>query len=158
MARAPINILALPFRVNESGIYEYAILRRADKGLYGGIWQFVSGGAEDNESVEEAVRRETLEETGISEDSKFFKLDTMFTVPRFNFPLGSKIWQKNIYAIPNYCFAVDSAGSEISLSHEHNEYKWCCYQECYDELYFLSNKCALWELNERLLNNDLNLV
>lgn len=158
MARAPINILVLPFRVNESGIYEYAILKRADKGLYGGIWQFISGGAEDNESAEEAVRRETFEETGIPEGSKFYKLDTMFTVPRFNFPAGSKIWHKSIYSIPNYCFAVDSEGNEIVLSHEHLASKWCSYQECYDGLYFLSNKCALWELNERLINNDLNMV
>jgi dihydroneopterin triphosphate diphosphatase len=158
MARAPINILVLPFRLNETGAYEYAVLKRVDKGLHHGIWQFISGGAEDNETKEEAAKRETLEETGISSDSKFYKLDSEFTVPRFNFPAASKIWPKNIYAIPNYCYAVDCSDSEIILSHEHSEYKWCLYQECHDILHFLSNKNALWELQERLNNDDMLLI
>ncbi len=158
MARAPINVLIVPYRIIDHGVYEYAILKRADKGVYGGIWQFISGGAEDEETAEDAFKRETFEESGIPSDSKFYRLDCFFTVPRFNFPVGDKIWPNNLYMVPNYCYAVDASGTEIIISNEHSEYKWCSYEECYDTLFFLSNKCALWELNERLLKEDMLIL
>jgi dATP pyrophosphohydrolase len=153
MPRAPINILVLPFRLKDKNV-EYAILKRADKGLYGGIWQFISGGAEDDETKEDALRREAFEEAGIPQDSAFYRLDTFFTVPRFNFAVTDH-WPKNLYSVPNYCFAVNYPVENLILSHEHSEYKWCSYDECFDKLYFLSNKNAMWELHSRLINNDM---
>lgn len=153
MPRAPINILVLPFRLKDKNA-EYAILKRADKGLYGGIWQFISGGAEDDETKEDALRREAFEEAGIPHESVFYRLDTFFTVPRFNFAVTDH-WPKNLYSIPNYCFAVNYPVENLILSHEHSEFKWCSYDECLDLLFFLSNKNALWELHSRLINNDM---
>ncbi len=126
MPRAPINILVLPFRIKDKNIFEYAILKRADKGLYGGIPQ----------------------------DSAFYRLDSFFTVPRFNFAVTDN-WPKNLYSIPNYCFAVNFPGDNLILAEEHSLFKWCSFDECYDLLFFLSNKNALWELHSRLINDDM---
>lgn len=154
MSRAPINILVLPFRIKDKNVIEYAILKRADKGLYGGIWQFISGGAENDETKEEAMMREAFEEGGIPLDSTYYRLDSFFTVPRFNFAVTDH-WPKNLYSIPNFCFAVNFPGDNLIISEEHSLFKWCNFDECYDMLYFLSNKNALWELHSRLINDDM---
>jgi dihydroneopterin triphosphate diphosphatase len=154
MARSPLNVLVLPFRETKPGIFEYAILKRADKGLFRNIWQFISGGAEDNETTEDTMKRESFEEGGIPCDSQFYRLDTYFNVPKCHFSV-TEHWPKDLYCVPNYCFAVRLQNREIIISGEHSESKWVSYEDAIKTLYFLSNKCALWELNQRLNKNDL---
>lgn len=54
MPRAPINIIAIPFRKAGDGNFEFALFHRADDSM----WHFVSGGAEDDETAFEAAQRE----------------------------------------------------------------------------------------------------
>ena len=58
MARAPFQVLVLPFRRTGGGGVEFAVLRRRDLGL----WQGVAGGGEDGEAPGQAAVREASED------------------------------------------------------------------------------------------------
>ncbi|MBI1922632.1 NUDIX domain-containing protein [Candidatus Poribacteria bacterium] len=152
MPRAPFQVLVIPFRKNRHGNFEYTIFKRANEPY----WQGIAGGGEDNESPIEAAKREAFEEANIPTSEKYFMLQTTFSVEVSYIRITARNhWPKDLYVIPNYCFAVDSSNVEIVLSHEHSEYQWVNYEEGRNRLYWENNKTALGELNERLLNDDL---
>jgi dATP pyrophosphohydrolase len=148
--RSPLQILVLPFRKNSKGEFEFAVFKRADAGF----WQGIAGGGEDNEAPMETAVRESFEEAGIPVNSKFYPLQFRGCAP-VNAFAASKFWPKDLYVVPEHYFACECNGIEIVLSHEHTEFKWASYEEAVSLLKWDSNKTALWELNERLLNNDL---
>ena len=150
MPRAPFQILVLPFRVVSAGVFEYALFKRRDLSY----WQGIAGGGEDRETPLEAAKREALEEACIPASAVFYPLQTMTTVPVFHFS-ARHLWPKDLYVIPNYCYAVDCSTIAFVLSYEHTDYKWVGYDEGYNLLHWENNKTALWELHERLSNNDL---
>lgn len=152
--RAPFNVLVIPFRKSASGHNEFAVFRRADEGY----WQFIAGGGEDDESPAEAAVRESNEEACIPADTSFYELKSVSSVPVTAFPSAAKYWPRDLYVVPNYSFAADCSDNEIIISHEHTEFKWVGYDECYSMLNWDNNKVALWELNERLSKNDLILM
>jgi len=45
---------------------------------------------------------------------------------------------------------VNAQGLQISISHEHAEYKWYDYEESRKALKYDGNRTALWELDKRL--------
>ena len=122
---------------------EFAVLKRSD----GDYWQFVAGGGENDEIPIQAAQRETWEEVGIS--GEIIQLDSMSTGPKDCFAAADS-WGDDVLVIPEHCFAVDTDGNDISLSHEHTEFRWVPYEEAYNLLTWDSNRNALWELNERL--------
>jgi dATP pyrophosphohydrolase len=144
MTRATFNAAVFPYRKTKEGVIEYALLKRADAGF----WQGVTGGGENNETPLETARRETFEETGISADSDFIRLDTTVSVPVTYFAVSH--WPKNIYVIPMYMFGVSADNQEITLSHEHTEHRWMKYEQAYEMIKFDANKTALWELDRKL--------
>jgi dATP pyrophosphohydrolase len=150
MARAPFQVHGFPFRKNAAGSYEDPVFRRSDAGY----WQVIAGGGEDTESPVEAAKRETVEEAGIPSSADLFMLGTTASVPSFHFK-ARHLWPKGLYVIPAYYFAVRASGVEIALSHEHTEYRWVDYDGGLGLLYRDEDKTALWELIERLLNDDL---
>ena len=145
--RAPFQVLVLPYRKTPSG-YRYAILRQSNSGY----WEFVSGGGEDMEEPFETAKRETKEEIGImAKDVNFMPLDSLRTQPKSDFAATyASLWSPDIYVIPEYCFAIDVGKKKIILSGEHTEYRWVNYDSAQNKLKWVSNKNALWELNERL--------
>jgi dATP pyrophosphohydrolase len=145
MARAPFQVLILPYRKLHDLEFEYAIFRRADEGY----WHGIAGGGENDETALEAAKRETLEEAGLPEDSTFLKLDTVFSVPVTIYK-ESHIWGEDLYVIPCYCFGVLVERDPIQLSAEHTEYKWASYDDALHLLKYDNNKHALWELDRRL--------
>ena len=145
MARAPFNVMVIPYRRAEGGGFEYALLKRSDAGF----WQGVSGGGEDDEAPRETARRETYEETGIAVDSEFVQLDTVHPVPVTEFAVGD-LWGKDVYVIPQYNFGVLATNQQIMLSHEHTEYMWLKYEQAYELIEFDGCKTALWELDRRV--------
>lgn len=151
MPRAPFNVLVIPFRLNNDGEYEYAVFKRTDEAY----WQFIAGGGEDDELPFVSAIRESYEEAAIPVNSKYYELSTICSVAAHHFPEGRKFWDDNVYVIPNYAFAVEVFDNEIILSFEHTEYKWTRFDECKSLLHWDSNVTALWELSERLKNNDL---
>ena len=149
--RAPYQILAILYK------------RENDKILYGifyrnshPIWQFISGGGENNEKPLETVIREIKEETSlVVEKAQIKQLDSKTTIPVLNIT-GEYTWGTNVYVVPEYSYAVEIEGenSNIQLSNEHKEYKWVEYDEAVEKLKNDSNKTALWELNEKLNKKD----
>lgn len=143
--RLPYQTLTILYKKENNKIL-YAIFYRSSHP----IWQFISGGGEDNETPLETVIREINEETSLKiNERKIESLDSKTTIPVLHVT-GEYTWGANIYVIPEYSFAVEVEESNIQLSNEHKEYKWVEYSEAIDKLSYDSNKTALWELNERL--------
>ena len=149
--RAEFQVLVLPFIENEFGDIKFIIFKRSDRKE----WQFIAGGGENNEKPLEAAARESKEEANIS-FGDFFPLKTKTMIPINCFKEHKD--KKNLYVIPEYVFAVKITDYDITLSNEHTEYKLVTYAEALSCLRYDSNKTALWELNERIKNNDLRIT
>ena len=145
MARAPLQVIVIPFRRDQRGSCEYALFHRTD----GSMWHFVSGGAEDSESAFEAAVREASEEAAIPRTCPWLTLDSNASVARTAFPLATH-WPPDLFVVREHAFAVEVAGHIIGLSREHDEVRWLPFDEAMDLLTWDSNRVALWELNERL--------
>lgn len=153
MPRAPFQVLVFPFRrlaPTDEYRVEFALFKRRLEGY----WQPIAGGGEDEEMPVESARREAAEEGGILPSREFFMLDTVTRIPAYFFRDRS-LWSQNVYVIPNYCFAVELDTEDFTLSAEHTEFKWCGFDKAYELLYWEDNRTGLWELNERLINEDL---
>jgi dATP pyrophosphohydrolase len=146
MARAPFQVLVIPYRYAADRMLEYCLLKRSDTG----IWQFVAGGGEGSETPQEAAQRELQEETGCCGEQAFVQLDTSFSVPVTAFS-DRVSWPVDLYVIPCSCYGVFLGQMEVRLSSEHSASCWLPYALAYDKLHFGNNRTALWELNERLL-------
>ncbi|HMS34439.1 MAG TPA: NUDIX pyrophosphatase [Ignavibacteria bacterium] len=140
--RATFQVLVIPYKIKKSIPY-YAVFRRSDEGY----WQFVAGGGEGDETIFEAAKRELMEEAGIV-SGEIIQLDTVSSVPKSYF--RSHAGRKDIYVIPEYCFAVKLKCEEIKLSAEHTEYIWEKYSTARDMLKYDGNRTALWELDEKI--------
>jgi len=145
MRRAPFQVLIFPYRQVGDGQIAYALLKRAECGF----WQPIAGGGEGTETIFEAARRETLEETGISPDAALLRLQTVEPIPVNEFKNSSQ-WGEDLYVIPQHCFGVQAPGSELTISQEHSEYRWMSFSEAFHMLHFDGNRTALWELDCRL--------
>ncbi|MDM5317131.1 NUDIX pyrophosphatase [Fictibacillus sp. b24] len=146
--RAPYQVLVIPFRIRKNRV-EYAILKRADLNY----WQGIAGGGEGGETPVEAARREALEEAGLSSSCNLIQLDTVTSLP-VEHVVGHYLWGEDVYVIPEYSFGMEVLNDELTLSREHSTYKWVGYEEALIELKWDSNKTALWELNERINNQN----
>ena len=147
--RKPKQVLVFLYRKNKNNEYEYSIFYR--KKLQ--VWQAISGGVEDDETLIETVKREVFEETGI-EANDIFELSSVSSIPVVNIT-GKFSWGNDVYVVPEHSFGVFTENKDVKLSSEHKQYEWFTYNEAYEKLEFDSNKTALLELNQRLLNSDL---
>jgi dATP pyrophosphohydrolase len=145
MSRAQFNVLIIPFRIVGNGIPEFAVTKRSD----GDIWQFLSGGGEDDETPLQAAKREANEEGDIPSDCELLELDSMASIPAIVFG-AHKEWGSNVYVVPEYSFGVEIKNKDLALSSEHAELQWLKYQEASAKLTYDSNRTALWELNTRI--------
>ncbi len=147
--RKPHQILAILYKKDEKGNYLYAVFHRKDHDQ----WQALSGGVEDDETYEETVRRETKEETGLT-NIKITKLESISTIPVVNVT-GEFTWSSKVPLVYEHCFGVEVLDGKIKLSNEHNDIKWLNYEKARKQLTWDSNKTALWELNYKLTNNKI---
>ncbi len=149
MARDPLQVLVLLFRRLDK-ITEYALLQRADDG----VWHGVAGGAEGGETAVEAAVRETREEAGVI--GPLYRLDCVDSVPARLFAARPD-WGPACFVVKQHYFAMDLTGApEITLSNEHWELRWLSYPDAYQRLHYDGNRTALEELNERILTGWLN--
>jgi dATP pyrophosphohydrolase len=147
MARAPFQVLVIPFRYPPKNIPRYAVFfRRSPR--YGDFWQWVAGGGEDDETPLQAALREASEEAGIDPAGEFISLDSSATIPAPQ--AAGMLWGPEVLVVPEYAFGVNIHDHEIKLSAEHEEFRWVDYHTAQQMLRFDSNKNALWELDFRL--------
>lgn len=146
MARAPKNVLVLPFRRMAPDACEFAVFLRRDPA----VWQAVAGGVEVGESFAEAARRELLEETGIDRPLRWIALDACASVPAAAFKDNGG-WGPDVYVVMERAFGVEVApDAPIALSAEHSACEWLPYGAASARLRWDSNRTALWELDARL--------
>ena len=151
MARAPFQVLVIPYRISADGSIEYAIFfRRSPR--YGNFWQPIAGGGEDDETPLEAARREASEEARIDPAAEFIILDSTTTIPAPQ--AAGMLWGPEVLVVPEYAFGVHFQDGEIQLSPEHEDYQWVDYATAQNLLRFDSNKNAIWELDYRLTKNS----
>jgi dATP pyrophosphohydrolase len=150
VARAPFQVLVIPYRFEDDGAMRYALFRRSERG--GGYWQAIAGGGEDGESAEDAARREAYEEAGISVDATYVRLSTVTSIPVVNF--AGTDWGDDVLVIPEYAFGVEVTSRDLTISDEHVEYCWVPYGDARDLVRWDSNRTALWELNRRLTSRS----
>jgi len=146
MARAPFQVLVLPFRRTPDP--EYAIFRRMDDRQ----WQGVAGGGESGETPLAAASRELAEESGLT--GPVYRLDCRDTVPARYFSAWPT-WPAGTYVVEQYFFAAAAGTEKIVLSDEHSQYVWLSYQDADRLLRYDSNRTALWELDQRLARDEL---
>jgi dATP pyrophosphohydrolase len=145
MARAPFQVLVIPYRPTGDMRFEYALLRRSDAGF----WQPVVGGGEDDETPLQAAQREAFEEAGIDPASEYMPLSTIESVPVTEFA-ESYLWGDDVYVVPQCCFGVHAGDRQLVLSHEHTEHAWLTFHAALERLEWDGEKTALWELDRRL--------
>ena len=148
MQRREFQVLVFPFRKCGKASYQYAIFKRKDSEY----WQAIAGGGNSGESFLEAAKKEAMEEGGIAGSYDYFVLETINSVAIHHF---TEPTPEGKYVINEHCFAVDCAETEIVLSPEHSEYRWADYKTAEKMLHWDSNRTALWELDQRILDNKM---
>ncbi|MBP1779713.1 MAG: Nudt, partial [candidate division NC10 bacterium] len=102
---------------------------------YGSHWDFPKGHIEAGEDPVATARRELREETGIR-DARFVS-GYMERMRYFYRRAGEQIRKVVIY------FLAETAGEEVTLSHEHCGYGWVSYEEGLQRLTFKTAKDLL---------------
>ena len=100
------------------------LMKRSDNGCWG-----VPGGAtEPGEVLEEAAKRETLEETGLEMGE--ISLFGVFSGPElyYKYPNGDEVYNVSIIY-----FSRDWRG-EVKINEEHTEWKWFAATEIPDDI------------------------
>ena len=137
----PIKVQGVMYSKNNDKI-EYLIIKRSEKD--GGFWQGVTGTLEEGEKLKECLIREIKEELGIVNINKISEIEETIQ------------WAKKTgFMITEYVFSVElDRNINITLSEEHDDYKWCDFNEAYQWLGKDNNKNTLKMINEKL-NNEI---
>lgn len=110
------------------------IQRSKDDDNYPGLWEMPSGKKEDLETVQDAVRREVEEETGI--EVEVVKILSVFNYKNEKENEIRDATQINFLVKP-------SASPEVKLSSEHDNYAWITKEEIDNYNISSSTKSAL---------------
>jgi bis(5'-nucleosidyl)-tetraphosphatase len=130
------------FRVDPgSGLRLYLLLHYEE-----GHWDYPKGHVERDETTLETAKRETAEETGITE------LDF---VPTFQESMGYFYKrEKATFHKTVHFFLAKTGQSAVRLSHEHVGSVWLGYEEAYSRLTFPNAKEMLRKAEMRLRNGS----
>jgi 8-oxo-dGTP pyrophosphatase MutT (NUDIX family) len=143
--RRPTQVLVHAVRRTPSG-WRYLMLRRVPQ--RGGFWQGVSGGADWGEELPDAARRELWEETGLR-PVVLRPVDYHYT-----FAMQER-WRKwyrpGTPEIEEYVFLAVVEGEKVILSpQEHDDCRWCSYEEALGLLSWAHNAEALQRCQQAL--------
>ena len=137
--RIPIQVLVHPIRKTKNE-WEYLILKRIES--RGGVWQGVTGAPENNETIAEGAKRELYEETGYTSFT-LIETNVFYIIPMED--RWKEIYPKDTKEIPEYLFIakINEPGPPQIDPIEHDDWKWCSYEEAMDLLSWEDNKSAL---------------
>jgi dATP pyrophosphohydrolase len=120
--------------------WKFLMVRRADSETYPGLWGFVTGSKEGNETVPQLAIRELAEETGLIPERLWASEHCM----QFYEPTVDRVWVLPVIV------AVVSPGAAVRLCHENCEYRWVSGVEAVG--------LAIWKnLQEAISDIDLEL-
>lgn len=100
---------------------KYLVLKRSVKDLFPGTWELPGGKLDSFELLEESLKREVFEETGLLIDVKKPALQ-----------ISSRIATEIIYEGTTFIIVINEAlirSGKIRLSKEHDDYKWVTKKE-----------------------------
>lgn len=126
------------YKMTGSGI-RYLLLKRSSKSMYGGLWQGVAGKIDKGETAWQTAIREVEEETGL--------VPLMMNVVEYVSSFY-EVFGERINLVPNFGAEVDSL--EVTLSHEHEAYKWVTLKEALGYLTWEAQKSAIKALDNML--------
>lgn len=132
---------AVVFR-KEGKIPLYLLLR-----YEAGHWDFPKGNIEKGESIEETVRREIKEETGI-EDVEFLE-GFQTEIKYFYRSKGENIFKIVIFLL------ASTETDKVKISFEHLGYQWLPYEEALKEITFKNAKEILKKANNFLAEHQI---
>lgn len=122
--------------------HEFLMMKRIES--KGGFWQPVTGGINAGEDILDAAHREVLEETGFN-NVKLTEQVHEFFLKKDNLPeyvFGAEVCRDNKVCIDNNVYP------------EHEEVKWCGFDEAMELLLWESNKEGLRKLVEKIENQS----
>ena len=142
-----LKIFALIYTITNDKL-EFLLLKNnnAPDEKLAGKYYVVTGSVEKDESLEDALKREVYEETGITEIVSIKYVDKVFEYYSEN----DKVLNKE------YVFSVEANTKKIRLSEEHTEYKWVSGNEFIDGIYWEDDKSELISWVEDIKNKFIN--
>jgi NADH pyrophosphatase NudC (nudix superfamily) len=130
----------LVFVVNEGKLLALEMTKHPEHAPEGG-WFVVTGGVEENESYENTVAREILEETGL-------KVEEIISLN-----WGSIYeWGEELCKEQNFIAFVKSG--EVILNEEHSKYEWLNLDEFIKKINWDDDKELLKKVLEKALNKE----
>ncbi len=136
MAEEQVSAGLIPYRRKNSSL-RLLLLKYPQ-----GHWGFPKGHVEEDENLWETAVRELDEETGLSSPEKFpqFSYEIEYTFTRE----GDRIHKYVVF------FAGEVDREQVSLSHEHRDYRWVSPDEAFEQITYENEKNTLREWMRRL--------
>jgi 8-oxo-dGTP pyrophosphatase MutT (NUDIX family) len=125
------------FKIDPEGNILFLLMKRVLQ--KGGFWQPLTGGVRVGENLEQALRREVEEETSIATVDRIIDLEY-----GFNFTDHGQSYDEFIFGVqvPN--------DAQVSLSSEHEEYRWSTREEAISLLKWDGNIEGLKRLCQKI--------
>jgi len=144
--KKPVSVLVV---IHTAGL-DVLLLERA---LHPGFWQSVTGSQEDDEPLLETARREVLEETGIVAaaadfiDWQLTNRYEIFAEWRYRYAPGVTHNTEHVFSL-----CLPERAAVTIAPDEHLAYRWLPWQEAAAACFSWSNRDAILELPQRLIN------
>ena len=135
-----ISAGALIFRKNGKKI-KYLLLFREGSENYKPLWGFPRGKIEEAEEEMSTVKREIEEETGLKK-LKYLKFREK--ISWFFRRDGETIFKESIF------YLAESENEEVKISEEHDDFRWCSFDEAMKLLKFKNAREVLTKADEFL--------
>lgn len=144
MSNIITNYVEVHIAIKEKDHYKFLLLKRNENDkVYPGIWQMITGGIMQNESIREGVFREIKEETGIIHVHVY----SMPKVNTFYFDYGDAICLSPV-------FLAITENKNVTISDEHTEFVWVSYEEAIKLIHWPDQIESLMMI-QRYLKDDL---
>ena len=108
-----------------------------------GHWDFPKGHVDGDEKEEDTAKRELFEETGIKD---VIFIDGFRYATSYHYRRGRHIYHKKVVY-----FLGKTSINDVVISHEHQGFKWCGWNESQETLTFVNSRIILSEA-EAFLN------